>query len=63
LIAKTFSLNQSLINPVDSKSVSFLANRPQNSGLKTEKIVTELNIKTLSTSDSLNFIKNNYMSI
>ena len=63
LIAKTFSLNQSLINPVDSKSVPFLANRPQNSGLKTEKIVTELNIKTLSTSDSLNFIKNNYMSI
>ena len=59
LIAKTFNLNQDLINPVDSESVPFLANRPQNSGLKTDKIVTELNVKTLSTSDSLNFIKHN----
>ena len=63
LIAKTFNLNQDLINPVDSKSVPFLANRPQNSGLKTDKIVKELNVKTLSTSDSLNFIKHNFNTI
>ncbi|MBT7376717.1 MAG: SDR family oxidoreductase [Candidatus Marinimicrobia bacterium] len=57
LIAKVFGLDSTLINPVTSDSMSFIAPRPVHSGLATKKITNELDVLTLSTNDCLKMIK------
>ena len=57
-----FGFDESLISPIDTKSLiekvkSYTAKRPINSGLKVDKIESELNISTYSSEYSLNKIK------
>ena len=57
LIANVFGFDTTLINPVTSDSMPFIAPRPIHSGLAIKKISDELNVITLSTIDCLNMIK------
>ena len=62
IIAEVFGFDKSLILPIDTKSLldkvkSYTAERPVNSGLKADKIESELNISTYSTEYSLKKIK------
>ena len=56
LIAKKFSLNESLIKPVLTSELNQPARRPLQSGLSTEKLVNMLNIIPPSIDDCLNEI-------
>lgn len=62
LIAKIFGFNENLIIPVETdylrkKIKTYIANRPQNSSLNTNKIQNQLDINTISTEHSLKKIK------
>ena len=62
LIAETFKLNKELIKPIDTKYLmdnvdSYMARRPLNSGLKTDKIENEMNLSIYSTQYNLNLLK------
>jgi dTDP-4-dehydrorhamnose reductase len=57
LIANIFGFDTTLINPVTSDSMPFIAPRPIHSGLAIKKISDELDVITLSTIDCLNMIK------
>jgi dTDP-4-dehydrorhamnose reductase len=57
LIANVFGFDTTLIIPVTSDSMPFIAPRPTHSGLSIKKISDELNVITLSTIDCLNMIK------
>ena len=62
IIAEVFGFDESLISPIDSKSLfkklkTYTAERPLNSGLKVDKIEHELNISTYSSEYSLKKIK------
>ena len=61
-IAEHFELNINLISPIDTEELSqnvpsYIARRPQNSGLKTSKIENEIGLSTYSTNYSLNKLK------
>ena len=56
LIAKKFSLNESLIKPVLTSELNQPASRPLQSGLSTEKLVNMLDIIPPSIDDCLNEI-------
>ena len=61
-IAEHFELNINLIKPIDTEELSenipsYIARRPQNSGLKTYKIENEIGLSTYSTNYSLNKLK------
>jgi len=56
LIAKKFSLNESLIKPVKTSELNQPARRPLQSGLSTEKLVNMLNIIPPSIDDCLDEI-------
>ena len=56
LIAKKFSLNESLIKPVITSELNQPARRPLQSGLSTEKLVKMLNIIPPSIDDCLDEI-------
>ncbi len=63
-IARIFNLKQSLVEPIETKTLSqnvksYIAKRPNNSGLKTEKIEQEINQTIYSTIYSLKQLKNN----
>ena len=58
LIAKKFSLNESLIKPVLTSELSQTARRPLQSGLSTEKLVNMLDIIPPSIDDCLDEIIN-----
>ena len=62
LIADTFKLNKELIKPIDTEYLmdnvdSYMARRPLNSGLKTNKIENEMNLSIYSTQYNLNLLK------
>ena len=57
LIANVFGFDTTLINPVTSDSMPFIAPRPTHSGLAIKKISDELDVTTLSTINCLNMIK------
>ena len=62
IIAKVFGFDKSLISPIDTKSLfkkvkSYTAKRPMHSGLKVDKIESELNISTYASEYSLKKIK------
>ena len=62
-IAEIFNFNKSIIKPITSKELykinnSYIARRPMNTGLITDKISTELNISSCTTKHHLNTIKN-----
>ncbi len=56
-IAKTFNLDSTLITPVKTSDLSFIAPRPMHSGLSTEKISREFDIQVQPTSYSLRSIQ------
>ncbi len=56
-IADTFDLDNRLINKTTTRSLNQAAKRPYKSGLKTDKIETELEIKTFNLKDTLLVIK------
>ena len=62
IIAKVFGFDKSLISPIDTKSLfkkvkSYIAKRPMHSGLRVEKIESELNISTYTSEYCLKKIK------
>ena len=57
LIANVFGFDATLINPVTSDLMPFLAPRPVHSGLAIKKITDELDVIILSTHDCLRMIK------
>ena len=63
-IALIFNFKQSLVEPIETitlaqKVKSYIAKRPNNSGLKTEKIEQEVNQTIYSTKYSLKQLKVN----
>ena len=59
LITKVFNLDRSLISPINTSSLNQTAKRPLKSGLKTEKIESELGIVPNSVENCLRKIRNN----
>jgi len=59
-IAKTFKLDNSLINPILTSEMEFVAERPLNCGLTTDKITGETNVNVYDTEYLLNTIYNQY---
>lgn len=57
IIAKVFSLDATLINPVSSEFFSNLAPRPKNTSYRTAKIENELEIKPLDFEEGLKIFK------
>ncbi|MDQ1280997.1 MAG: dTDP-4-dehydrorhamnose reductase [Thermoproteota archaeon] len=56
-IAETFNLNKSLLSPVESTGISWLAKRPADSSLKVEKSFKELNNKPLHIEEAITQMK------
>jgi dTDP-4-dehydrorhamnose reductase len=56
MIAETFKLDRTLIEPIDTASLKQLAKRPLKSGLCTEKIEIDLSIEALPLRKALNEI-------
>ena len=56
MIAETFKLDRTLIEPIDTASLNQLAKRPLKSGLCTEKIEIDLSVEALSLRKALNEI-------
>ena len=59
LITEVFNLDKSLISPINTSSLNQTAKRPLKSGLKTEKIESELGIVPNSVENCLRKIRNN----
>jgi len=57
MIAHTFKFDSSLIHPIQTLDLKQPALRPENSGLRTDKIHEELNVKIYPTQYCLNQIK------
>ena len=56
MIAETFKLDRTLIEPIDTASLNQLAKRPLKSGLCTEKIEIDLSVEALPLRKALNEI-------
>jgi dTDP-4-dehydrorhamnose reductase len=56
MIAETFKLDRTLIEPIDTASLNQLAKRPLKSGLCTEKIEIDLSVEALPLQKALNEI-------
>ena len=56
MIAETFKLDRTLIEPIDTASLNQLAKRPLKSGLRPEKIEIDLGVEALPLQKALNEI-------
>ena len=59
-IAKIFKFDNSLINPILTSEIKFIAERPLNCGLTTDKITSETNVNVYDTEYILNTIYKQY---
>jgi len=58
LLAKVFGLDESLITPITSDKITWVARRPQDSSLDISKALNTFTNKPLQITEAIRFLKN-----